>query len=122
MYISLLTNIKNASAAKKPSLKFRFSKMDYSVAQILASHGFLKKVDMKGRGAKKVIDMELYDDAVHGMRMVSTPSLRRFSGYRDFKKVKGGNGILIVSTPQGIMTGDRARREKHGGQLLFEIW
>lgn len=123
MYINLLIKIKNAKNADRRSLKTPFTKMDYAVAEVLKKYGFLKKVEIRGRSPKRSMDIVINKDRmIQGIRFTSRPSLRRYAGYRDFKSVKSGHGILVVSTPKGIMSGVQARKEKVGGQLLFEIW
>ena len=123
MYINILTKIKNAEHAKHTSLKIPYSKMHYAVIDVLKQYGFLKKAEAKGRGAKKFIEVDLQNDPrIHGLKFLSLPSRRLYGGYRDFRKVKGGMGILVVSTSQGVMAGHEARKQKLGGQLLFEIW
>lgn len=123
MYINLLIQLKNATAVDKRSVRARFSKMDERVATILMRHGFLKKVEVKGRSFKKVMELELEPTRpIRGIRFLSRPSLRRYRGYRSIERPKRGEGIVVLSTPKGIVTGAEARREKVGGQLLFEVW
>ncbi len=123
MYIDLLTKIKNAQNAGKKSLKVPYTKNNQAVVEILENFGFLKKAETKGRSFKKIIEIQLNPERpIHGIRFLSRPSLRRYGGYREFKRVKGGSGLMVVSTPKGILTGDKARQEKVGGELLFEIW
>jgi small subunit ribosomal protein S8 len=123
MYIDLLIKIKNAQAAGKPMLKSPATKTDKAVAEVLAERGFVKKVELKGKSYKKYLEIEL-DGArkINGLKFRSKPSLRNYSGYRDLKKVKGGYGTLVLTTPKGVLTDERAKKEKVGGQLLFEIW
>ena len=79
MYIDLLIKIKNAQAAGKKSLKSRHVKMDYAVAEILRNSGFLKKVEIKGRSFKKVIEIYLNPEKpIQGLKFLSRPSLRRY--------------------------------------------
>src|SRR3989344_3357783 len=120
MYIDLLIKIKNAEAAGKRGIKSRYTKMDYAIATILQKAGFLKKVEIKGKTVKKIMEIHFNGERlVEGMRFLSKPSLRRYGGFQDFRKIKGGHGILVVSTPKGILTGGEARRAKVGGQLLL---
>ncbi len=122
MYIDVMIRIKNAIAAKKRSAKVRYTRMDYAVLNCLQRAGYLKKVEVKGRSLKKIVEVEFNPERpVEQVRFLSTPSLRRYGGYQDFKLVRGGYGSLIVSTPRGILTGQEARRQKVGGQLLFEV-
>lgn len=123
MYIDVLIKMKNAEQAGKRSMRVRFSRMDHAVLEELKHYGFVKKVEVKGRPPKKIIEVVFGKERhVQGLKFMSKPSLRRYGGYEDFKKVKGGHGILVVSTSKGVMSGVRARKEKVGGQMLFEIW
>ncbi|MCP6720388.1 MAG: 30S ribosomal protein S8 [Patescibacteria group bacterium] len=123
MYIDLLIKIKNAQAAGKKSLKTRYVKIDYAVAELLQRSGFLKKVEVKGKSLKKIIEIHMNPERpIQGLKLLSRPSMRQYRGYRDFRKVKGGYGLLVVSTPKGILTGEQARKDKTGGQMLFEVW
>lgn len=127
MYIDLLTKIKNAQAAKLPSVKVPFSKMDLAVAELLQKHNFVDAVEKKGRLPKRIIDVKLrYSSegvgAITGIEFLSKPSRRVYGGYRELAPVLNGYGVLIVSTPKGIMTGADAKKEKIGGSLLFKIW
>ncbi|PIR87071.1 MAG: 30S ribosomal protein S8 [Candidatus Harrisonbacteria bacterium CG10_big_fil_rev_8_21_14_0_10_49_15] len=128
MYTDLLIRIKNAQQAKKLSLKMPYSRMDMTIAEQLVSHGFIKSANKKGRMPKRAIEIELkYDEsgevgAITDVRFLSKPSRRLYSGYRELKPVKQGYGLAMVSTPNGVMTANQARKEKIGGQLLFEIW
>lgn len=123
MYIDLLIKIKNAEAAEKYSLKTKYTKMDSAVTEILMRYGFVKSFEVKGKSYKKVIEMELSEKRpIKGIKFLSKPSLRRYGGYGDFRRVKSGFGLLVVSTSKGVMSGDEAKKEKVGGQLLFQIW
>ncbi len=59
---------------------------------------------------------------IRGLRRVSRPSLRRYTGVRDIPKVRGGLGVQVLSTPLGVMTDREARRKKVGGEILLAIW
>jgi small subunit ribosomal protein S8 len=123
MFIDLLTKLKNAQLAKKRTVEEKFSKANKAIADVLEQAGFLNKVEIKGKMPKLLLELHLNKEKpIRGIRFLSRPSLRRYTGYKDFYKVKGGLGLLIVSTPKGIMTGQEARKAKLGGQLLFEIW
>lgn len=123
MYINFLIQLKNAARAGKKSVKAPYAAMDLQIAEVLRRHGFLKGIEVKGRVPKKIIEAQL-DGArpIRDLRWRSTPSVARFSGYRGVKPVKQGHGLLVITTPKGILAGHEARKEKVGGQLLFEIW
>ena len=126
MYIDLLTKVKNAQKAKKASVKMPYSNMDLAVAELLSARGFLGAVTKKGRMPKRVIEIDLkYDGAkgaINGINFLSLPSRRLYAGYAKLRPVKQGFGMGIISTPKGVMTTTQARKQKLGGQLLFEIW
>lgn len=127
MYIDLLTKIKNAQAAKLSNVKVPFSKTDLVIAELLQKHNFVDSVEKKGRMPKRILDIKLRyspegSGAITGIEFLSKPSRRLYGGYRDLAPVLSGYGLLIVSTPKGIMTGSEAKKEKLGGALLFKIW
>ncbi len=123
MYIDFLIKIKNAEQAGKKGIKSAFSKMDYAIAEELVRYGFLKRVEIKGRVPKKTLEISLNPEKpITGLKFLSRPSIKVYAGYDKFKSVKGGFGLLIVSTSKGIMSGVRAKKEKVGGQMLFEVW
>lgn len=123
MYIDLLIRIKNSAQAGKSSLKVPYTKMDAAVAEVLCRYGFLKSAEVKGRTIKRILDLELNPDRpLRGVVFRSTPSLRRYRGYRQLAPVKQGHGLLVLSTPEGVKSANDAKRDKVGGQLLFEIW
>ncbi|MBI3046616.1 MAG: 30S ribosomal protein S8 [Candidatus Harrisonbacteria bacterium] len=126
MYYDLLTKIKNAQAVKKESIKIPYTNMDFAIAEILAKHKFVEEVFKKGRMPKRVLDIKLkYQNGqgkILGIKLLSKPSRKLFAGYKDIKPVRQGYGLLVLSTPKGIMDGKNAKKEKVGGQLLFEIW
>lgn len=126
MYTDILTKIHNAQRAKKASVKLPFSTMDMAVAEILAARGFVASAAKKGRAPKRIIEVELkYDGdhgAINGIKFLSVPSRRLYAGYQELRPVRQGYGMAVVSTSKGVMTASEARKQKVGGQLLFEIW
>lgn len=127
MVTDLLTKIKNAQKAKKELLKVPYSNLDFAVAEVLAKNNYLDNAAKKGRMPKRIIEIKLkYDKdgsgVINEIRILSKPSRRLYSGYKKLIRVKQGYGLGIISTPKGIMTTKEAKKEKVGGQLLFEIW
>ena len=126
MYYDLLTKIKNAQAVKKENIKIPYTNMDFAIAEILVKHKFVEEVFKKGRMPKRILDVKLrYQDGrgkILGVKLLSKPSRKLYAGYKDIKPVRQGYGLLVLSTPKGIMDGKSAKKEKVGGQLLFEIW
>lgn len=126
MYIDVLVQLKNAQAVKKETVKLPYTKMDEAIVDVLVARGFLAGVERKGRGPKRILEIRLrYADgqgAIRGVKLVSKPSRRIYLGFRDMRPVRHGYGILLLSTPNGIMTNDEARKKRVGGEALFEIW
>jgi len=122
-YTDFVIKVKNAKTAGKPTVKTDSTKANKAIAELLAVRSFVKSVEVKGKGTKKYLEIDLEGKKrIHAVKFLSTPSLHRHAGYKDFRKVKNGFGMLVVSTPKGIMAGETARKEKVGGELLFEIW
>ena len=72
---------------------------------------------------KRIIEIELDPTrSLGGLKFLSKPSRRLYSGYKKVKRVKSGYGMAVLSTPKGILSDKEARKEKVGGELLFEIW
>jgi small subunit ribosomal protein S8 len=127
MYTDLLTRIRNAQAAKKKAVKVPFSRTDLEIAELLVVKKYLSSVEKKGRMPRRVLEIELrYNEsgagAISDVRFVSVPSRRIYAGYRELRLVRQGYGHAVLTTPKGIMTAQDARKQKVGGQILFEIW
>lgn len=126
MYTDLLIKIKNAQAVKKDIMKSAYSKADESVLEVLSKNGYISGFEKKGKGAKKIFEVELKyekeEGAITDIKFISKPSRRMYFGYKDIKSVKSGHGLLVISTPEGILSGKEAQKKKVGGEALFEIW
>jgi small subunit ribosomal protein S8 len=126
MYYDLLTKIKNAQRAKHESVQVPFSKFDFAVAKILEEGGYVGEAAKRTAGKRQVIDVKLKyrptGPAITDFKLVSKPSRRFYAGYRELKPVKQNYGMAVLSTPAGIMSNRKARKEKQGGEYLFEIW
>ena len=100
-----------------------YSQMKLSIAQVLEKAGYVGDVDKKRDNALSV--SLLYKNgrpAISGAKRISKPSRRMYMSVHDIKPVKRGYGLLVLSTPAGILTGKDARDKKVGGEALFEIW
>ena len=127
MYIDTLTRIKNALERKKERIKVPYWRLDESVLDSLVKHGFVEEVSRKGRGVRRIVEIKLkYDkegeSTISNIKLISKPSRRMYIGWKDIKKSHQGYGHYFLSTPKGIMVDFEARRNKVGGELLFEIW
>lgn len=126
MYIDLLTKLKNAQAVKKENIKVAYSKMDEKILELLKENDYVEDIEKKGKGAKRVLDIKLkyHNDkgVIDGIKFISKPSRRLYIGSKEIKPVRHGYGLLILSTPKGILTGKEAKKMKVGGEALFKIW
>lgn len=122
---NLLIKIKNAQAVKKETVKAAFSRMNSAILKILEKFKYIEAASLKS-GFRKNLEVKLaYKNnkgAIHNFKILSKPSRRLYIPYRKIRPVKQGYGILVLSTPKGIMDGETAKKLKVGGQLLFEIW
>lgn len=123
----LINQIKNAGAVKKATVSIPFSNFKLSIAEKLKETGWVKAVEKKGKKVKKTLDITLkYNDDgkafVQGVKRISKPGRRIYRGFEEVIPVKYGFGALILSTPKGIKTDKEAKKEKVGGEALFQIW
>jgi small subunit ribosomal protein S8 len=127
MIYNVLSRINNGLTRKMSRVKVPYSTADMAVLDALVKHGYITSAVRKGRGVKRIIDIDLkYDEegqsAINGIKLISKPSRRIYAGYREIKPSRRGHGRFILSTPSGIRSNHDARREKVGGEILFEIW
>ncbi len=122
----MLTSIRNALAVKKATVEVPFSKLKYEIAKILEKQGFVTKVSKKGKKPLKTLEITLkYKDkapSILGLKRISKSGQRIYVDSISIKKVKGGEGIAIISTSKGLMTNQEARKQKLGGEIICEIW
>jgi small subunit ribosomal protein S8 len=125
----MLTRIRNAVSSRHDAVLIPASKMKVSIAQVLKDEGFIRdysvvaeegrpqpnlKVDLSYGGRKQPV--------LTGLQRVSKPGLRVYVQRREIPRVYGGLGIAIISTPKGIMSGQEARRQEVGGEVLCYVW
>ena len=124
---NFIINIKNAGNAGKESTSVPFSNFKMEIAKALVKEGLVKSANKKGKGVKKTIEIELafMEDGsrrIGDVKRVSKPSKRIYMGAKDVRPVRNGRGVLVLSTPKGILTDRQARKENVGGEALFKIW
>jgi small subunit ribosomal protein S8 len=121
----MLTRIRNASRVQLPTVELPHSKMKESIATILKKEGYVGEVTVEGKTPKTIklkLKYEGKKSVIEGLRRVSTPGLRRYVGSTEIPRVRGGLGISVVSTSQGVMTGTQARKNNLGGELICYVW
>ena len=118
----MLTRIRNAQTARKPSVTMPASKQKLAVAKVLEQEGYLASVTAENVDGKDTLTLELkyYQDrpVIERIQRVSRPGLRIFKRADELPVVQGGLGVAIVSTSQGVMTNVQAKAQGHGGEVL----
>ena len=123
-----LTRLRNAASAKHQRVDVPVSKLKTEIARILKEEGYIstyKMVDENKTRKTLRIFLKYTPDrhsVISGLRRISRPGRRVFSGKADVKRVMGGMGVSIMTTPKGVMTGKAARRNGVGGEVLCEAW
>ncbi len=123
----LIVRLKNAAAVGETAVSLPFSNFKMAIAESLKGAGYVKTVEKKGKKIKKTLDITLACDAagkprLSGVKRISKPGRRVYRASRELFAVAYGHGALILSTPKGVMTNTEARKQKIGGEALFEIW
>jgi small subunit ribosomal protein S8 len=118
----MLTRIRNAQTARKPSVTLPASKQKLAVAKVLEQEGYIASVESETVEGKSTLTLGLkyYQDqpVIERIQRVSRPGLRIFRRADDLPVVQGGLGVAIVSTSRGVMTNVQAKAEGHGGEVL----
>ena len=124
----MLTRIRNANTAKHDTVDVPSSKMKLAIADILVKEGYIASYEIVDDGAFKNIHMTLKYGAdknekiITGIKRISKPGLRVYSGKDEIPRVLGGLGIAILSTNQGVITDKEARKLQVGGEVLAFVW
>lgn len=123
----MLTRIRNASTARQEKVDVPASRLKLEVARILKEEGYIKNYKFTKDEKQGVIRIFLkYEEnrrpVIEGMKRVSRPGRRIYTGADEIPKVLGGLGITILSTSKGVMTDQEARRLNVGGEVLCCVW
>lgn len=118
----LLVRLQNASRVGHAHVTVPFSRIKQDIAAVLSKEGYVGAADKKNHTLVIPLSYKNGKPVITGTKRVSKPSRRMYFGVRDIRPVKRGHGLLVLSTPKGVMTGAQARTERLGGEILFEIW
>jgi small subunit ribosomal protein S8 len=123
----MLTRIRNANTANHPTVDIPASKMKLAVAEILREEGFIRSYEQVAEGPQGMLRVTLKygpekEKVITGLRRISRPGLRVYTGRAEIPRFLGGLGLVIMSTSKGIMSGKRAKREGCGGEVLAYVW
>jgi small subunit ribosomal protein S8 len=121
----MLTRLRNGGRALQPLIELPHSRMKESIATILKSEGYVSEVAVEGKVPKKIKIRLKYNgkkNVIEGLKRVSKPGLRKYVGATEIPRVRGGLGVAVISTPEGVMTDTQARKKNLGGELLCYVW
>jgi small subunit ribosomal protein S8 len=121
----MLTRIRNGGRALLPVVELPHSRIKESVAKILKAEGYVSDVAVEGNTIKKIKIRLKYNgkkNVIEGLKRISKPGLRKYVGATEIPRVRGGLGVAVVSTSEGLMTDVQARKKNLGGELLCYIW
>jgi len=121
----MLTRIRNAQTARKPSVTLPSSKQKVAIAKVLEQEGYLGGVStetVEGK-AQLTLALKYYDDrpVIERLQRVSRPGLRIYKRVDQLPVVQGGLGVAIVSTSHGVMTNTQAKAQGYGGEVLCNV-
>ena len=123
----MLTRVRNANQALHDQVAMPSSKLKVEIAKLLEAEGYIVGWEQSGEGKDATLLVRLkYDrsrrQVISGLRRVSKPGRRIYVDRDGIPKVLGGMGVAVVSTSQGLLTGQEARRRGIGGEVLCEVW
>ncbi|HEY6326724.1 MAG TPA: 30S ribosomal protein S8 [Candidatus Cybelea sp.] len=123
----MLTRIRNANTANHKTVDVPASRTKQAIARILQDEGFIEGFERVSEGPQGTIRIALRygpekEKIITGLRRISRPGLRVYTPKTEIPRVLGGLGLVILSTPQGIMSGKSARKRGIGGEVLAYVW
>lgn len=126
----MLTRVRNALMRRHATVAMPLSKSKVAIAEVLKSEGYIEDFKVISQEPQSVLEIKLkyigdrrnYRSVITGLERVSKPGRRVYVGKSEIPWVLSGMGIAILTTPQGMMTGQKARRKGVGGEVLCKVW
>ena len=123
----MLTRVRNANSASKPTVSMPSSKKLVEIARIMQEEGYIAGYDIEKAEPRDILEITLkYGDkkskTIRGLKRISKPGLRIYVGKDELPRVLGGLGTAIISTSHGVMTDRDARKAGVGGEVIAYIW
>ncbi len=122
----MLNRIRTAQAVNKKEVDIPFSVLKYNIACCMEKEEFVDKITKKKKEKQNVFTIKLkYNNdkpVITELKRISSPGQRIYSKNKELRVVKGGRGIVILSTPKGVMTNYEAKKQEVGGEIVCEIW
>ncbi len=124
---AMVNEIKVGGLAGKPTIVVKHSSIKNGILECLKKAGFISSFEKRQKQGHQVLEINLsYNEdgtpKVKESHRISKPSRRLYVGYREIRSIKGGRGIIVLSTPKGILSGEEAKKELVGGEPLFWMW
>jgi small subunit ribosomal protein S8 len=123
---NMIITMKNGSLAGLPAVTFPYSKMKLAISECLKKEGYISDISRKVKKGIPVLEVKMiYTDKkpkITEVERVSKQSRRVYFGMKDIHSIRNGSGLLVLSTPKGILSGKEARKMQVGGEALFRIW
>lgn len=121
----MLTRVRNALMVGKPTVALPSSKFKVAIAKVLKQEGFINDYQVASADNKPVLNVELKyfkgKSVIESLKRVSRPGLKRYFKQTELPKVRGGLGVALVSTSQGLMTDRDARKLGLGGEVICTV-
>jgi len=119
----MLTRIRNANQMRSKEVSMPVSKIKTEIAKILADEGFIANYEVKENTLTLTLKYgQNKERVITGLKRISKPGLRVYAGKEELPRVLNGLGIAIISTPQGLMTDAKARKNNVGGEVIAYVW
>jgi len=121
----MLTRIRNAQSVNKEQVSIPASNLKAAIASVMQDEGYITSFSIEGESANKelIIKLKYFDNqpVIETLDRISKPSLRHYASKDDMPSIMNGLGIVIVSTPKGVMTGQAAKAQNIGGEVLCSV-
>lgn len=128
----MLTRIRNACMTKKSTVTVPFTRINQKISQILEKEGFIQTFQVSEDSknlilrlkyrSKQIYGAKIKESCITNLKRISKPGLRIYANHKEIPRILGGAGIVIMSTPNGILTDRESRSLGVGGEILCSIW
>lgn len=118
----LITRIRNAYAAHKSSVVIPYSKFKEAILNVMKKNGYIDNIEIKTINSIKYLHVNIEKSNISHIRRLSKPGQRIYVAKKDVPKPLRGMGLVIVSTPKGVISGKEAAKANTGGELICEVW
>jgi len=118
----LITRIKNAKNARKEQLILPFSKFKKAVLAVMKDNGYVDSIEEKTIKDKKYLVVGIAEASITHIKRLSKPGQRIYVAKKDIPRPLRGLGLIIISTPRGVISGKEAAKLNCGGELICEVW